>query len=120
MNFSEEGAAAMSSRILIVDDEQSIREQLSRWLSHEGYKTEKAANAKEALALVRKINFDVILLDLKLPDMDGFALLEKLHQEYPDICVIILTAFGTEDSPAKARAAGAFDFRSEERRVGKE
>jgi DNA-binding NtrC family response regulator len=100
----------MSPRILIVDDEQGIREQLSRWLSHEGYKTEQAENAKEALALAKKINFDVILLDLKLPDMDGFALLEKLHQEYPDICVIILTAFGTEDSPDKARAAGAFDF----------
>jgi DNA-binding NtrC family response regulator len=100
----------MSSRILIVDDEQGIREQITRWLNYEGYRTEQAANAKEALALVRKMNFDVILLDLKLPDMDGFALLEKLHQEYPDICVIILTAFGTEDSPAKARAAGAFDF----------
>ncbi len=100
----------MFSKILIVDDEQSMREQLARWLSHEGYKTEQAANAKEALALVRKTNFDVILLDLKLPDMDGFALLEKLHKEYPDICVIILTAFGTEDSPDKARAAGAFDF----------
>jgi DNA-binding NtrC family response regulator len=110
VNFREEGAAIMSSRILIVDDEQGIREQITRWLNYEGYRTEQAANAKEAVALVRKMNFDVILLDLKLPDMDGFALLEKLHQEYPDICVIILTAFGTEDSPAKARAAGAFDF----------
>jgi two-component system response regulator AtoC len=100
----------MSSRILIVDDEQGIREQITRWLNYEGYKTEQAANAKEALALIRKLNFNVALLDLKLPDMDGFALLEKLHQEYPDICVIILTGFGDEDSPAKARAAGAFDF----------
>ncbi len=100
----------MSSRILIVDDEQGIREQITRWLNYEGFKTEQAANAKEAQALIRKMNFNVVLLDLKLPDMDGFALLEKLHQEYPDICVIILTGFGDEDSPAKARAAGAFDF----------
>lgn len=100
----------MSAKILIVDDEQGIREQVTRWLNYEGYKTEQAANAKEALALIRKMNFNVALLDLKLPDMDGFALLEKLHQEYPDICVIILTGFGNEDSPAKARVAGAFDF----------
>jgi DNA-binding NtrC family response regulator len=100
----------MYSRILIVDDEQGIREQIARWLNYEGFKTEQATNGKEALALIRKMNFNVVLLDLKLPDMDGFALLAKLHQEYPDICVIILTGFGDEDSPAKARAAGAFDF----------
>lgn len=100
----------MLSRILIVDDEQGIREQLSRWLYHEGYKTEQAANAKEALALVRKINFTVILLDLKLPDMNGIEVLEQLHKDYPDICVIVLTGHGQSDSPAKAREAGAFDF----------
>jgi len=100
----------MSSKILIVDDEQGIREQIARWLNYEGYKTEQAANAKEALALIRKMNFTVVLLDLNLPDMKGFDLLEKLHHEYPDICVIILTGFGDKDSPAKTRAAGAFDF----------
>lgn len=100
----------MSSKILIVDDEQGIREQIARWLNYEGYKTEQAASAKEALALIRKMTFTVVLLDLKLPDMDGFALLEKIHLEFPDLCVIILTGFGNEDSPARARAAGAFDF----------
>ena len=70
----------ITSRILIVDDEQGIREQITRWLNYEGYKTEQAANAKEALALILKMNFNVALLDLKLPDIDGFALLEKLHQ----------------------------------------
>jgi DNA-binding NtrC family response regulator len=100
----------LPSKILIVDDEQGIREQLNRWLSHEGYKTEQAANAKEALARVRKTNFNVILLDLRLPDRDGFSLLEELHKDYPDICVIVLTAFETEYAPAKAREAGAFDF----------
>jgi DNA-binding NtrC family response regulator len=100
----------MSSKILVVDDEQAIREQLIRWLTLQGYKSEQAATAKETMALVRKTNFNVILLDLKLPDMDGFVLLEKLHAEYPDICIIVLTGFGTNDSPLKAREAGAFDF----------
>jgi len=100
----------MSSKILVVDDEQAIREQLIRWLTLQGYNSAHASNAKETLALVRKTNFNVILLDLKLPDMDGFVLLEKLRAEYPDICIIVLTAFGTNDSPLKAREAGAFDF----------
>ena len=99
-----------SPRILVVDDEQGIREQLLRWLTHEGFRTEQAATARAALAAVRKANFNVILLDLKLPDMDGFELLEKLHHEYPDICIIVLTGFGTEESPAKARQFGAYDF----------
>jgi len=100
----------MSSKILIVDDEQEIRRQLTRWLNHQGYKTEQAANGKETLAAVEKSNFHVILLDLQLPDIDGLTLLEKLHTDYPDICIIVLTAFGKEDSPMKARQAGAFDF----------
>jgi len=100
----------MSPRILVVDDEHGIREQLTRWLSHEGYRTEQAASGKEALEALRKSNINVVLLDLRLPDMDGFRVLEKINQDYPDICVIVLTAFGTDDSPARARAAGAFDF----------
>jgi len=100
----------ISPKILIVDDEQAIREQLVKWLILKGYKTEQTATAKDTLSLVRKSNFNVILLDLKLPDRDGFTLLEELHAEYPDICIIVLTGFGKDDSPAKAREAGAFDF----------
>ena len=100
----------LSHKILIVDDEPGIREQLARWLNNEGYGIEQAACAKEALAKARETSFNVILLDLVLPDMDGFVLLKKLRKDYPDTCIIILTAFGTEDSPAKARQEGAFDF----------
>jgi DNA-binding NtrC family response regulator len=99
-----------ASKILIVDDDADIRGQLVRWLEDAGYRAEQAATAKEAQAALRKSNFNVILLDMVLPDTDGLTLLEKFHQEYSDICIIILTAFGNEDSPAKARAAGAFDF----------
>jgi DNA-binding NtrC family response regulator len=100
----------MSSKILIVDDEQKTREQLMRWLDHEGYKTEQAENGKEALAAVRRNNFNVVLLDLKLGDMNGFEVLEQLHKDYPDVCVIVLTGYGKEESPAKALEAGAFAF----------
>jgi DNA-binding NtrC family response regulator len=100
-----------ASRILIVDDEPDIRKDLVRWLDDAGYRTEQAANAEEAeTALLRNSNFNVILLDLRLPDIDGFTLLKKLHREYPDICIIVLTGFEKEYPPDKARAAGAFDF----------
>ncbi len=97
-------------KVLIVDDHLATREQLARWLNHEGFKTEQAANAKEALAQAHKTSFSVILLDMILPDRDGLDLLGELRRDYPDTCIIILTAFEKEDSPAKARAAGAFDF----------
>lgn len=98
------------SKILIVDDEPGIREKLRRWLTTENYQTVEAATAKEALSLLRQSNFKVILLDLKLPDRDGYELLEDIRFEFPDICVIVLTGFSTAESPAKARKAGAFDF----------
>ncbi len=100
----------MSSKILIVDDEQKTREQLMRWLDHEGYKTEQAANGKEALAAIRRNNFNVVLLDLILPDINGFKVLEQLHKDYPDVCVIVLTGYSREESPAKALETGAFAF----------
>lgn len=97
-------------KVLIVDDDRATREQLVRWLEHEGFKTGQAATAKEALDQVHKANYTVILLDMILPDRNGIALLAELHRDYPDICIIILTAFEKEDTPAQARAAGAFDF----------
>jgi DNA-binding NtrC family response regulator len=97
-------------KILIVDDDRATREQLVRWLEHEGFKTGQAATAKEALEQVHKANYTVILLDMILPDRNCIALLAELHRDYPDICIIILTAFEKEDTPAQARAAGAFDF----------
>ncbi len=98
------------SKILIIDDELGIREQLTKWLNYEGYKTEQAVSGQEALEKMRKTNFTVILLDLELPDMKGLVLLQRLHKEYPDVCVIVLTGHGSEESLAQARQAGAFDF----------
>ncbi len=97
-------------KILIVDDEQPMREQLARWLKDEGYKTEQAATGRMALNMASKDNFQAILLDLILPDLDGFDVLEKLHQREPNICIIILTGHAEDDTSARAMRAGAFDF----------
>ncbi|MFQ5651822.1 MAG: sigma-54-dependent transcriptional regulator [bacterium] len=98
------------SKILIVDDEPGIRDQLARWLNSEGYAVEHAANGKEALSCVKESNFNLVLLDLKLPDIDGFEVLEKIHKDHPDVCIIVLTGYGRDESPAQARRLGAFDF----------
>jgi DNA-binding NtrC family response regulator len=97
-------------KILVVDDEPGIRDQLGRWLNSEGYGVENAKNGREALSLVSKNNFELILLDLKLPDMDGFEVLEKICEDHPDICIIVMTGYGRDESPAEARRLGAFDF----------
>lgn len=99
-----------SFKILIVDDEQDMRKQLARWLEDEGYHTEQAADGRTALQMASRGNFQVMLLDLKLPDLDGFEVLEKVHQREPNVCIIILTAHAEDDSSTKAMRAGAFDF----------
>ncbi len=97
-------------KLLIVDDEAGIREQLLRWLNNEGFSAEQAAAGQEALNLLKKRNFNIVLLDLRLPDMSGFRILEEIRKSYPDICTIVLTGYGNDASLQEARKAGAFDF----------
>ena len=98
------------AKILIVDDEPDIREQISRWFPKEEYLLDEATTGEEALEKVKQVDFSVILLDLKLPQMDGLSVLKQLRKDYPDTCVIILTAYGDAESTKKALQAGAFDF----------
>ena len=99
-----------ANKILIVDDEALIRQKLDKWLKSEGFATAHAASAAETLACVEKTNFSIILLDLKLDDMDGFDLLKLLHADYPDICIIVFTGYKNKYDPEIARRYGAFDF----------
>ena len=102
----------ISPRILIVDDNAEIRTQVSRWLLRDNYLIDEAASQKEALSKISKNDYSVVLLDLKLQNgiEEGFHLLQKLNQEYPDTCVIIMTAYGSSDYFKRARREGAFDF----------
>jgi len=99
-----------TSKVLIVDDEPETRVQITRWLHSEGYTTEEAASGEEALEKVKQTDFSVVLLDLKLPTMDGFEVLNQLHRDYPDTCVIILTAYPDTERTKRALREGAFDF----------
>jgi two-component system nitrogen regulation response regulator NtrX len=98
--------------ILVVDDEAEIRTSLEEILSEEGYSVRTAATAAEALTLLNDLNFDVVLLDIWLPDRDGLDLLSDIQQraaeERPE--VIIISGHGTIESAVRATKLGAYDF----------
>ncbi|MEW6356337.1 MAG: response regulator [Planctomycetota bacterium] len=96
--------------VLIVDDEKNIRLTLSQSLEPLGLETETAVNGEEALAKLEEKDFGVMLLDLKLPGMDGMEVLCRVRDIRPDIRVIIITAHGTVDSAVEAMKLGAVDF----------
>ncbi len=100
------------NHVLIVDDESEIRESLASILSEEGYLTTTAADAAEALALVRDASYDVILLDIWLPDRDGLDLLADIRQLPADRVpeVIMISGHGTIEAAVRATKLGAYDF----------
>lgn len=98
------------SSILVVDDEQSIRRSLSDVLSYEKYEITTAEDALKALDLLKDNDYDAILCDIKMPEMDGIEALPKMLELKPDIPVIMLSGHGTIDTAVEAIKLGAFDF----------
>ncbi|MBI3846901.1 MAG: sigma-54-dependent Fis family transcriptional regulator [Planctomycetes bacterium] len=97
-------------RVLIVDDDQLIRWSLSQRLGKEGFQTFEAPDGAAAEALLAEQSFDLILLDYKLPDTDGIAMLKKLEQSRPDALVILMTAFSSIEKVVEAMKLGAYDY----------
>lgn len=97
-------------KILIVDDEKNIRTSLGRFFDLNGHSAESAENGRDAIEMARRGSFDCILLDLKLPDMEGIQVLEKIREVDPYVPVILLTAHGTTGKAVEAMKKGAFDF----------
>ncbi len=100
----------MKPVVLLVDDEDTIRLFLEKTIREEGYNPLTAATGEEAIEMVFRELPDLVLLDLKLPDMNGMKVLEKIKENISEICVIMLTAFGDIETAVKAMKAGAFDF----------
>lgn len=96
--------------ILIVDDEPSMRLNLRELLGDEGYEIAEAANGEEAVRIVKKKPPSVILMDIKMPKMDGLRALRMIKKFSPDTPVIIFTAFGTNEKPIETMKAGAYDY----------
>ncbi|MDP4161887.1 MAG: response regulator [Bacillota bacterium] len=97
----------MNEKVLIVDDQFGIRILLNEVFQKEGYKTFQAANGLQALDIVKKNSPDLVLLDMKIPGMDGIEILKRMKVLDPDIRVIIMTAYGELDMIQEAKNLGA-------------
>jgi len=97
-------------RILIIDDEIIIRKLFTRLLTREKYRVLTASNGKKGIETVKKEKLDLVILDLKMPEMDGIEALKRIKEINKNIRVIIITAFGTIKSASDALNLGADDF----------
>jgi Nif-specific regulatory protein len=97
-------------RILIVEDDKGTREALSSALSVKGHDILQAANGREGLRMAVEADVDVVVSDMRMPEMDGLALLQELKKEKPDVEVIMVTAYGTIETAVTAMKRGAYDF----------
>src|SRR5512145_110618 len=96
--------------VLVVDDEFSMRDSLVHWFEKDGYRTGSAQDAREALRRLEEERWDVILLDIKMPGMDGLELQRRIREVDPDLPVIMITAFASVQSAVQALKEGAFDY----------
>ncbi|MEW5876128.1 MAG: sigma-54 dependent transcriptional regulator [Candidatus Zixiibacteriota bacterium] len=98
------------SAILVVDDKDSVRRMLADTLTAKGHTVEVARNGHSAVEKAKMQRFDLVLTDLKLPEMDGLEVLGALKEQDPEMAVIVMTAFGTIETAVSAMKMGAFDF----------
>ena len=98
------------SRILVIDDEAAIRDSLRMTLEYEGYEFVGAATGQEGLALVEREAPDLVLLDVKMPGMDGLEVLDRLHAMNETLPVVMISGHGTISTAVEATKKGAFDF----------
>ncbi len=99
-----------SIRILVVDDEEIVRESLSAWLEKDGYTLSIAADGPSAIARLRESPQEILLVDLKMPGMNGLAVLEEAKKLRPETAVVIMTAYATVDTAVSAMKCGAWDY----------
>jgi DNA-binding NtrC family response regulator len=97
-------------KILVVDDEDIVRTSCSRTLVPEGYEVRLAKNGVEGLQMAAGERFDLVLTDLKMPDMDGIEVLRIIKEKWPETLVIIVTGYQTVDTAVKAIKLGANNY----------
>ncbi|MBE3133129.1 MAG: sigma-54-dependent Fis family transcriptional regulator, partial [Acidobacteria bacterium] len=98
------------TRILVVDDEEIVRESLSAWLEKDGYTIATAPDGETAIERVKNERWSILLVDLKMPGIDGLRVLEEAKKIQPDAIAVIMTAYATVDTAVAAMKIGAYDY----------
>ncbi len=110
MNKLKEVEGAATVRILVVDDEEIVRDMLSDALSHDGYNVQVAKDGEDAIKQIENAPFEIVITDLKMPGIDGLEVLKYAKKTNPDICILMITAYGTVGSAVTAMKLGAYDY----------
>ena len=98
------------SKILVIDDERAIRNTLKDILEFEKYKVDLAENGKQGLQMVHESDYDLILCDIKMPEIDGMEVLQKIMDDKPEATVVMISGHGNIDTAVEAIKKGAYDF----------
>src|SRR3990172_3898143 len=98
------------SSILVVEDKDSLRRMLADALMAKGHEVEVARNGNSAIEKTKENRYDLVLTDLRLPEMDGLKVLEAVKENSPETQVIVMTAYGTVETAVEAMRKGAYDF----------
>lgn len=96
--------------ILIVDDDMIVRESMSNWLQEEGYAVDTSEDGLSGLEKIKANNYDLAVVDIKMPGMDGIELLKLSKEIYPDLPILVMTAYASVDTAVQAMKDGAFDY----------
>ena len=98
------------SKILMIDDEDIVRLSCKRTLEPEGYQLRMAKNGREGIEMMQQEPADLVLTDLKMPEMDGIEVLTRIKKEWPSTEVVIVTGYQTVETAVKSIKLGAFDY----------
>ena len=99
-----------TNHILVVDDEEDVRDLLSRFLTRRGYIVDAVEDGEEAVAWILEHEPDIVLLDIRLPKMDGIKVLRRLNEDAPGVAVITMSGVADEETARKSLELGAADF----------
>ncbi len=103
-------AIQVKGKILIVDDELVVRDSLSKWFTSEGYTARPVGSGREALEAIQQAEYDIALIDIKMPGMDGMELQARLREADADLTVIIMTGYASVETAVQALKVGAYDY----------